>query len=387
MTVKKLIFLGLASVFLFSCTTSKQKKEEAPPPAPSDEIVVGEVDSFTGPQASFGLFSRSGIQLAMSKINENGGIRGKKIKLAWVDDQGKPEESEVVTSKLIAEQKVSAILGASASSRSLVVAPIAQKNQVPMITPSSTNPEVTKTGDYIFRACFIDDFQGAVMARFVRETLKSKKVAILRDLESKYSLGLAQFFKEKFVAMGGQIVADEAYKAGDVDFKRQLTTFRPHSPDLIYVPGYYTDVANIIAQARKLGIKAIFAGGDGWDSNEIYKIGESSSEASYFTNHFSPESQDPVFRTFLKEYRAKYKVDPNSDAALGYDAAMVLFEAMKRAKSLSGPDLRAAIAETKDFPGVTGKITLDAKRDAIKSVVIFKVQGKKIEHLQTINPT
>ena len=379
---RKHIFLGCALILAFSCSS---KKEVKPTPAPS-EIVVGQIDSLTGPQASFGIFSRSGIQLAVSKVNDGGGIAGKKIRLVSMDDQGKPELSESAAVKLVSDSSVVAILGATASTRSLAIAPVIQKHEIPMISPSSTNPKVTGVGNYVFRTCFIDDFQGAVMARFVHDTLKAKKVAILRDLGSEYSVGLSQFFKDKFVSMGGKVVAEETYKEGDVDFQPQLKAMGPKKPDLIYVPGYYTDVANIVSQARKLGIKAVFAGGDGWDSNELYKIGEGSSGASYFTNHYAPNSQDPVHMKFAAEYLAKYKVPPNADAALGYDAAMVLFDAMKRAKSLKGADLREAIAQTKNFPGVTGTISLDDKRNAVKSVVIFKVLGKKADYLQTINP-
>ncbi|MFH1262854.1 MAG: ABC transporter substrate-binding protein [Pseudomonadota bacterium] len=386
--MKKLpIAFTLLSAALLVAACSSSKKTETPvAPASNGEILVAEVDSFTGSQSFFGTFSRSGIQLAISQTNDAGGVGGRKIRLVTVDDQGKPEMTEAVVKKLIKEQKVVAVLGASASSRSLAMAPLLQKAGIPMITPASTNPEVTGAGDYIFRTCFIDTFQGSVMAKFVRENLKAKKVAILRDSDSKYSLGLAEFFKDRFVAMGGQIVADEAYKAGDVDFKRQLTAIRPKAPDVIYVPGYYTDVANIIPQARTMKISATFAGGDGWDSNELYKIGEGSTAPSYFTNHYAPGSTDPVHLKFATAYKAKFRTDSNADAALGYDAATVLFDAMKRAKSLSGPDLRDAIAQTKNFPGVTGVITLDANRDAIKSVVIFKVQGKKTEFIESIAP-
>lgn len=356
------------------------------PASPTNEIVIGQIDSFSGPQANFGVYSRSGIQLAVAKVNEEGGIEGKKVRLISLDDHGKPEQSKVVVKKLIFEKKVKAILAPSASSRSLAVAPFAQDHQIPMIASTATNPSVTEVGDYIFRSCFIDTFQGAVMARFVRETLKAKKVAILREVGSEYSLGLASFFKEKFVSLGGQIVRDESYREGDIDFKRQLTAIRPMKPAVIYVPGYYTDVANIISQARKMGIEAIFAGGDGWDSNEVYKIDDGAEYESYFSNHYAPQNENPVHTKFVAAYKKKFKVAPTSGAALGYDAAMVLLDAMKRAKSTDGSKIRAEIARTKNYPGVTGEISLDAKRNAIKSVVIFKVAGKKTTYIQTINP-
>jgi branched-chain amino acid transport system substrate-binding protein len=235
-------------------------------PSFANTIKIGEVGSMTGSEATFGISTHEGLQLAIKEQNAKGGIKGKKIELISLDDQGKPEEAAVATTKLITQDKVAAIVGEVASSRSLAMAPIAQKNKIPMVSPSSTNPKVTEVGDYIFRVCFIDPFQGAVMAKFASETLKAKKVAILRDVKSDYSVGLSNFFAEAFKNTGGEIVVDQSYSSGEVDFNSQLTSIRAKKPDAIFVPGYYTEVGLIAKQARKLGIKVPLLGGDGWDS-------------------------------------------------------------------------------------------------------------------------
>jgi branched-chain amino acid transport system substrate-binding protein len=375
----KLILICSWIGILVTCTKEKQSYSQ-------NEIRVGQVDAFTGPQASFGLSIKTGIELAFETTNQAGAIFGKKLRLITKNDRGEPAESVAAAKQLINDDQVIAILGASASTRSLQMAAVAQSQQIPMISPSSTNPKVTEVGNYIFRVCFIDTFQGAVMARFARDTLQLKKVAVLRDAQSEYSIGLADFFTKKWKELGGVIVADLSYRAEQLDFVPQIKAIAAAKSELIYVPGYYTDVAHIVLQARKMGIAVPFAGGDGWDSNELYNIGGETLEASYFTNHYSANNQDPVHLKFAKAYSQKFGTAPNADAALGYDAAMVLIGALKRAKSLVGADLRDAIAVTKDFPGVTGRITLDEKRNAVKSAVVMKVQGKKAVYVQTVNP-
>jgi branched-chain amino acid transport system substrate-binding protein len=224
------------------------------------------------------------------------------------------------------------------------------------------------------------------MARFVTETLKAKTAAVFQDLKSDYSNGLSTVFKDKFSGLGGKIVAEEKYSAGDFDFKAQLTAIRSAKPDFIYLPGYYTDIGLILRQARELGITTTFGGGDGWDSEKIYEIGGKALDGSYFSNHYSSESKGSILEKFVKTYRAKYGSTPDGLAALGYDAAHVLFAAMKRAKSLSGPDLRDAIATTKGFAGVTGITTINNERNTVKSAVVLKIQGKKQHYVTTINP-
>jgi branched-chain amino acid transport system substrate-binding protein len=354
--------------------------------APDNEIRVGEFGSMTGETATFGQTTHEGIQMAVDEVNAAGGIKGKLVRLISEDDQGKAEEAANVVNKLISNDQVHAILGEVASSNSLAAAPIAQRAGIPMISPSSTNPKVTQQGDYIFRVCFIDPFQGKVMAKFATATLHAKTAAILRDKSSDYSVGLADVFVKEFGGMGGNIVLDQAYQAKDVDFKSQLTTIKEKKPDVIYVPGYYTEVGLIAKQAREMGINVPLLGGDGWESPELYAIGGKALEGDYFSNHCSPQSKAKEVVDFVAKHQAKYNKAPGALTMLGYDAANVLFDAIRRSPSLAGADLKAAIAATADFQGVTGKISLDSNRDAIKSAVVLKIKGGQAEYVATVNP-
>jgi branched-chain amino acid transport system substrate-binding protein len=360
--------------------------------ASSDVILLGEVGSLTGSEATFGISTQRGIQMAIDEVNAAGGVKladgtQKKLDVRVYDDQGKPEEAANAVTRLITQDKVKVILGEVASSNSLAMAPKAQAAQVPMITPSSTNPKVTEVGDYIFRVCFIDPFQGKVMAKFASETLKVKNVAILKDNKSDYSLGLSSVFAEEFPKAGGKIVGEEAYSKGDTDFRGQLTAIKGKKPDAIYVPGYYTDVGVIARQARELGIKAPLMGGDGWESEKLFELGGSAIEGSYFSNHYSSEDPSARVQDFIKSYKAKFSGSmPDSLAALGYDAAMVAIQAMSRAKDLSGPAIKDEIAKTKDHPGVAGTITLDDKRNATKPAVVLQVKDGKTAYVATVNP-
>jgi branched-chain amino acid transport system substrate-binding protein len=373
------------------------KKSEAPPSAEAPkqdtaaapaggEILIGEVGSMTGSEATFGTSTHQGIEMAVNEANAKGGVNGRKLRVIAVDDQGKPEEAATAVTKLINQDKVAAILGEVASSRSLAMAPIAQSNKIPMITPSSTNPKVTEQGDYVFRVCFIDPFQGSVMAKFAMEDLKTKNVAIMRDVKSDYSLGLADFFKATLEKMGGKVIAEQSYSSGDLDFKAQLTALRAKKPDAIFVPGYYTEVGLIGRQARELGIKVPLLGGDGWDSPKLKEIGGKAMDNTYFSNHYSSEDQSPHVQQFISNFKQAYGVIPDGLAAMGYDAAKVLIDSMGRAKSQAAADLRDAIASTKDYPGVTGKITINEKRDAVKSAVVLKVANGDFKYHSTINP-
>lgn len=376
----------LAAAILLSITSCTKK--EGSGGASQNEIVIGEVGSLTGNDATFGTSTRDGIDLAVKQINASGGVKGKKLRVIVLDDQGKPEEAATAVTKLITQDKVSAILGEVASTRSLAMAPIAQTHKVPMVTPSSTNPEVTQKGDYIFRVCFIDPFQGMVMAKFAANSLKVKTAAVLRDVKNDYSVGLSNFFTESFKKLGGQIVIDQSYSSGDADFKSQLTSIKSKNPDIIYVPGYYTEVGLIARQAKELGIKAPLLGGDGWDSTKLTEIGGAALNGSFFSNHYTPDDKSAVVQKFITEYKQDFSGQvPDGLAAMGYDSAIVLADAMKRAKSFSGEDIKAALAETKDFQAVTGKITIDKNRDASKSAVVIEIKDGKFVYKETINPT
>ena len=351
-------------------------------------IKIGEVGSMTGTEATFGTSSDRGIQLAVKEVNGAGGIKGRQIQVIALDDEGKPEEAATAATRLIASEHVLALLGEVASTRSLFMAPKAQAAKVPMVSPSSTNEKVTAVGDYIFRACFIDPFQGYVMAKFATETLKLKKAAILRDVRNDYSVGLAKVFNDNFAKMGGQIVDNESYSSGDVDFKAQLTNIKGAAPQALYVPGYYTDVGLIARQAREVGLTVPLLGGDGWDSEKLYEIGGVALEGSYFSNHYSVDDPSPRIQEFVGKFKKEYGGQvPDSLAAQAYDAAGMLFDAMKRAKDLSGPSIRDALAQTKDYKGVTGDITMDANRNASKPAVVLKVgKGGKYEFSGRIVP-
>ena len=373
----RVLFASLMLV-LFTVVTGCQNK--------SDKIMVGNFGSMTGAEATFGISTRDGIIMAVEEWNKAGGILGKQIELKAYDNQGKPEEARLSVEKLINIDNVVAVLGEVASTRSLAGAPVAQQYKVPMISPSSTNPLVTQKGDYIFRVCFIDPFQGEVMAKFAFETLKLKKAAILRDSKSDYSMGLANYFIKKFESLGGTIVGDEKFVSGDVDFKAQLTSLKQKSPEFIFVPGYYTEVGLIARQAREQGIKVPLMGGDGWDSDKLTEIGGESVNGSYFSNHYTQEDPRPEVQNFIKNYQARFGTKPDALAASGYDAARILFEAIKTAGSVEGKAIRDALAATKNFNGVTGIITINEQRDATKSAVVLQVQGKDFKYVATVNP-
>jgi len=354
--------------------------------ASGNEILVGEYGSFTGSEATFGISTSNGIKMALDEVNKAGGVHGKQVKLISLDNQGKSEEAASAVTRLITQNGVVAVLGEVASSRSLAAAPIAQQNHIPMISPSSTNPKVTEVGDYIFRVCFIDPFQGTVMAKFANENLKAKKVAILRDVKSDYSVGLADYFIKKFKELGGEIVSDQSYQSGEMDFKAQLTQIKAAKPDAVFVPGYYTEVGLIARQARQLGLTVPLMGGDGWDSSKLFEIGGTAINGNYFSNHYTTESTEPVVVDFIKKYKERYGDTPDGLAALGYDSAKVLVEAMQRTKDVKPTEIRDEIAKTKDFNGVTGKITIDAQRNAVKPAVVVKVDGNVNRYVTTISP-
>jgi branched-chain amino acid transport system substrate-binding protein len=374
------IFTALAaSVLIAGC-----KKDEVA--GSGDTIKVGEFASLTGSEATFGQSSHNGTQLAIDEINAAGGVLGKKIVLRTEDNQSQAGQSATAVRKLISSDGVIAILGEVASSRSLEAAPICQQSKIPMISPSSTNPKVTETGDYIFRVCFIDPFQGTVMANFGRKTLKLNSAAILSDVKSDYSVGLAKFFKQGFTTGGGQIVAEQKYSGGDKDFNAQLTAIKAANPDGIFVPGYYTEVGLIALQAKQLGINVPIFGGDGWESSSLVSIGGPALEGDYFSTHFSTQDTSPAVQTFVKKYQDKFKDTPDAMAALGYDSAMILTDAIKKAGSTDAAKIRDALAGEKDFPGASGSITIDANRNASKPAVILEIKNGAFQYVQTVAP-
>ncbi len=370
----KFLILPLLLLALAACKNNK------------NVIPIGEYGSLTGGTATFGQSTHKGIMLATDEINAQGGLLGKQVKIITEDDQSKPEEAKTAVIKLLKQNQVIALLGEVASSRSLAAAPEAQRAKVPMISPASTNPKVTEVGDYIFRACFVDTFQGSSMAKFAYNNLKLRNVAILKDIKNDYSVGLADFFEKTFKELGGNIVSVESYSEGDIEFRAQLTAIKAKNPDGIYVPGYYTEVGLIARQARELGLKVPLLGGDGWDSPKTIEIGGSAVDGSYFTNHYAEDDPNPVIQSFIEKFKKKYGIVPDAMAVLGYDAANILFNAIKLANSAEPSKIRDMIAQTKNFPGVSGSITMDKNRNAEKSIVVLTIENGKIKFKEKINP-
>jgi branched-chain amino acid transport system substrate-binding protein len=340
----------------------------------NDKVRIGVFMSTTGTTANFGISSVNGIKMAADEINAAGGINGKQVELLVQDDRSDAAEAATIVTKFVTQDQVHAVIGEVASSRSIAAAPIAQNAKIPMLTPSSTNPEVTKKGDFIFRSCFIDPYQGAAIAQFAAKTLGAKTAAIMVDRKNDYSTGLEKVINETFTRFGGKIVATQSYQEGDQDFNAQLTSLKGSNPEVIFVPGYYNDVGLIAKQARDKGITVPLIGGDGWDSEQLYKIGGTALNGSYFTNHYSPFDTDPRVVKFVNDYKSRYHSTPDALAATAYDAANIMFDAIKRAKSLSGPDIRDALAATNAFPGVTGTVTFNQQRDAVKPIVMIEIK-------------
>jgi branched-chain amino acid transport system substrate-binding protein len=378
----KVAVLGLVVLSVAACDQMGAKKSGAARVQDTGKgnIKIGHYGSMSGAQATFGQSTDKGIRLAIEEKNATGGVKGRKIELVTHDDAGKSQETAIVVTRLINDDKVVAILGEVASSLSLVGGPIAQKEGVPMISPSSTNPDVTAVGDMVSRVCFVDAFQGYVAAKFARENLKATKAAVLYDQAQAYSAGLANDFKTAFTSMGGTIAGEQAYTGGNLEVSSQLQSIKSAGAEVVFLPGYYSDVGTIIRKAREAGITIPFVGGDGWDSAELAKIAGDAINGNFYSNHYSHEETRPEVQKFVSAYKAKYNETPDGLAALGYDAAMLLFDAMERSwpgegKPINGKELAGAINSTKDFKGVTGTFSIDENRNAKKSAVILEYKN------------
>jgi branched-chain amino acid transport system substrate-binding protein len=353
----------------------------------SDAIKIGHYASLTGKDAAFGVATRKGILLAVEEINARGGVLGRPLEYHVEDVQSKQGESATAVKKLISRDKVVAILGGNPSANSLEAGPVCQNARIPMMAISSTNPKVTEIGDYIFRICFIDPFQGAVLAKFARESLHAQRVALLTSVNSPYSVGLSSVMRERFTALGGAIVAEQRHNEGDKDFRAQLTAIKAAKPDVIAATGFYSEAALICKQARDLGLDIPIIGGDGWEAPQLVELGGAAVEGTYYCTYFSADNQEPVVQAFVKRYQARWNQEkPEGVSALGYDAMYLIADAMKRAGVISGPKLRDAIAATKDFAGVTGQTTIDEHRNSAKTAVMLAVRHGRSEFFQTVTP-
>jgi len=376
------LLLGLiATVALFACERRGRNGTND-----TGTILVGYYGDLTGRTSNFGQSTKNGVEMAVAEINKTGGINGRVIRILSEDDEGRPEKAATVVTKLIDQDRVIALIGENTSGNTLAAAPKAQASHVPMVSPAATTPAVTRVGDYIFRVCFIDPFQGAVMAKFAANTLKARTAAIMLDFNSPYSRGLTEFFERSFAQLGGKVVGKQSYTQGDRDYKGQLTAIRALNPDVIYVPGYYGEVGVIAKQAQQLGMKAPLLGGDGWDATQLWELGGDALNGDFISNHYSVDDPSPLIQNFVKDYKARYGNVPDALAALGYDATKLLADALKRSGTTTGSRLRDAIAETKNFAGVTGSITIDSERNAVKPAVVLKLEDRKYVYQETIYP-
>lgn len=351
-----------------------------------DTIVIGFFGALTGAEATFGISSKNGIDLAIEEVNAKGGVLGKQVVLKFYDTLGTNEEARASVEKLIRKDRVVAILGEVSSDRTLAGAPIAQEHKIPMITPSATNPLVTQVGDYIFRVCFIDPFQGEVMAKFAFNSLKLRKAAILVDNQSDYSKGLAEYFKRTFESLGGEVVAEEFYIAGDVVFENQLLRIKEKKAEFLFLPGYYAEAALVGREIQKKGLKLPLMGGDGWESDSLLEVAGNSLEGAYFSGFYTLEDPRPEVQNFIKVYQKRFGALPDSQAASGYDAAQILFEAIERANSTNGQAIKDALKVTSNFKGVTGNISMNENRDASKPAIVLQVKGNKVRFVDSIGP-
>ncbi|MGZ8779512.1 MAG: ABC transporter substrate-binding protein [Thermoanaerobaculia bacterium] len=342
--------------------------------------------ALTGDQAAFGTSTVNGVRLAADEINAAGGVLGRQVRLLVEDDQGRADEAASAVTKLITAHNVVALIGENSSNQSLAAAPIAQANGVPMISPSSTNPAVTEKGEFIFRVCFTDPYQGKALAAFVRNELKLDTAAILVDKKNDYSVGLAGVFRKELEGAGGKIVAEQSYSGGDTEFRPQLTTIRAASPQALFIPGFYTEVGQIAIQVRDLGMNMPLVGGDGWDSPAVIQIGGKAVEGSYFSDHYFVGDTRPVVQKFVDEYRRRHGKNPEATAALGYDALHIWADAAKRAGSIDRKAVRDQIAQTKDYEGVAGTITMGPDRNPIKPVAMIKIENGQMNFAGWVQP-
>lgn len=353
-----------------------------------DTIALGSYGSMSGDNSAFGTECQMGIDLAVKEINAKGGLLGKQITLDKEDDRSTTDEARTVATKFASDDKVVAVIGEVSSGKSLAAGPVLEKAGIPMVSPASTNPNVTKVGPHIFRVCYIDPFQGYVMAKFAHDNLKLNNVAIMRDPGNDYSVGLADVFKDEFTKMGGTITKDVSYSGKDSDFRSQLTQLK--DAQAIFIPGYYSEIGTIARQARELGINVPLMGGDGWDSSKLVEGAGGPGKAlegCYFATHYSKYQKTPAVEQFVKAFQAEYHQDPPScNTALGYDAVYVIAEAIKKAGSADRQKVTDALAQTKDYPGVTGTITMDSERNATKPAVVLQISGNDFKPVASIDP-
>lgn len=367
---------ALSTALLAGC--GGEKKDSAA--ANADKYVIGASFELTGNVANYGKSTLSGLKLAVDQVNKAGGVNGKQLVVVESDNKSEPAESGNSVTKLITQDKVVAVVGPATSGCVFAATPVVTSNKVPLIAPCATAPAITvdngQVKEFIFRACFIDPFQGRVMAEFADKTLGVKNVAILHDASSDYSKGLAEVFEKTLNEKGGKVVAKEAFLSKDIDFKAALTKIKAANPEAIYIPGYYEEVAKIIKQTREIGLNVPLIGCDGWDSPKLVEIaGPEALNNTYFSSAFSVQDRTESVQKFIADYKAMYQKDPDIFCMQGYNAGLVLADALKRAgDGADGTKLAAAIAATKDLPVASGKLTYDKDHNPIISAIIIEMK-------------
>jgi len=356
------------------------------PPLAHGQIKIGAVSCVSGPLSTFGVSSIRGARMAIDEINAKGGLLGQPVQLIVDDNSSKSGETARIARKFLSQDHVVAILGDLTSSATMEAAPLTQEAHVPLLTPSATALSVTKVGDYVFRSCFTDPFTGRIMARFALEHLHAQRGVILTDVKQDYSIGVTAELKAYYQQKGGQILQEFSFSSGDTDFRAQLSSLKSLQPDVIFLPAYYTEAALILREARQLGVKAPFVGGEGWDSPSLVGVAGKSADGNFYTDHFAPDDPAPLVQAFVQAYRARYGVAPDALSALWYDGASLLADAIQRAGSADPAKIRDALGATKNFSGITGNITLDDQRNASKPGVILTIANGKVKMVERVAP-
>ena len=388
---KRWTVLGVLAIAMSVALTGCGGGEKAKPAAQTNEIKIGGNVEMTGGVANYGNQALSGMKLAFKQVNESGGVLGKKINLILADNKSEPAEAANATTKLITQDKVSIVMGPIVSSNVLATVKIAEDNKVVVMTPTGTNEKITvdngKVRPFAFRACFIDPFQGRVMANYATKSLKAKTAVIYIDSSSDYSKGVAAAFEETFVKNGGKVAGKEAFLQKDQDFKATMTKIKAMNADIVFIPAYYEEVGKIVKQARELGINQPLLGTDGWDNPKVVEIaGAAALNNTFFSNHYSSQDSDPNVKKFIDAYKAEYKEEPSSMAALGYDAAMIVIDAIKRANTTDAAKVKEAMEQTKNLQVSTGIVTMDSNHNPIKSAVVIEMKDGKQTFKEKINP-
>lgn len=381
------LLLALSLVYLAGC---KDKGNDAGGGGGGEggEVKIGLFLELSGPIAEFGKATKEGAELATEEINASGGINKNTIKLVIADIRSDSGESTTAAKKLATEDKVNAAVGAVASSLSKAAAPTFQQNGIPMVTPSSTNPTVTEIGDHIFRVCFIDDFQGAACAEFAFKDMGSKVSAVVLEKGSAYSQGLGKFFRARFEKLGGKVAIEQEYPSGEKDFSTIVSNIVKAEPkvDNVFMPFYYEDAAAMAKELRKQGFTGKMIGGDGWESPTLVPLSDGKLEGCYFGNHYNPKDSNPKTKAFVEAYSKKFGHEPNSLAALGYDAIYAIKQAAESKGGVSRDQITQGLASLKDFKGVTGTFDIDAKRNPRKPITMLKIVGNNFEQVRQIKP-